>query len=274
MLTAIDKDPWLGVTRASQRAQTRLRLVLESCQPGVLAVSGGIDSRVLWAAATKWGLDLLPVYLSGVQMSKDDLDWAKASRPQGLTILALDLLCHPAVLNNQPKRCYYCKKKMSLALKSLAARLGRPWVLEGSNASDLLTYRPGRQALQELGIKSPLAEARLKKAHIRALARLWGLKRPDQTTSACLLTRLAYGCRVDKGLLRKIDALERRLSSMGLKGFRVRMQKDRTFVLQITPGQAELVAWYWERIAVLFEAGGLLPWQSELTSQLSGYFDH
>ena len=40
-------------------------------------------------------------------------------------------------------------------------------VAEGSNMDDLGDYRPGMQAITELGIKSPLRAAELTKAEIR-----------------------------------------------------------------------------------------------------------
>ena len=41
-------------------------------------------------------------------------------------------------------------------------------LLDGGNVSDAKEYRPGRRALAELEVKSPLAEAGLDKADIRS----------------------------------------------------------------------------------------------------------
>lgn len=47
-------------------------------------------------------------------------------------------------------------------------------MLEGTNADDLKVYRPGIQAVKELGF-SPLAEAGMTKADIRKLASEYGI---------------------------------------------------------------------------------------------------
>ena len=86
-----------------------------------------------------------------------------------LTLLKVDESEEPFVYQNTPERCYYCKKRMFLELKSWAAERGISQVVEGTNADDLSAYRPGIRALKELQVISPLAECGLTKAEIRRL---------------------------------------------------------------------------------------------------------
>lgn len=77
--------------------------------------------------------------------------------------------------------------------------------------------------MQELGILSPFLEASMDKADIRSVAR--GLGLPESVSGkpayACLLTRLEHNRPVTESLLRRVDAAEAFLRSLGLKGCRV-----------------------------------------------------
>ena len=58
---------------------------------------------------------------------------------------------------NPVNRCYLCKKHLFVNLKEMAKSLGAETVMDGTNEDDHHVYRPGIQALKELGIVSPLA---------------------------------------------------------------------------------------------------------------------
>ena len=47
----------------------------------------------------------------------------------------------------------YCKKSMLGVLKTLSDRRGLKFLLEGANADDILDYRPGMKAVEELKVK-------------------------------------------------------------------------------------------------------------------------
>lgn len=145
-------------------------------------------------------------------------------RPAGK--LAFPIL--PALANNPPLRCYLCKHALFSSLAARAAEMGFPLLADGSNLDDLDDYRPGRKALQELGIPSPFLEASMDKADIRRLACRLGL--PESVSGkpayACLLTRLEHNRPVTEVLLRRVDAAESFLRTLGLKGCRVRVHGD------------------------------------------------
>ena len=157
-----------------------------------LAFSGGMDSRFLAHAALLLGYTPTLLHISGPhvdpQETQEAEDWAR-NRSLELHSLELDPLQSPEVASGHPKRCYFCKKALFLRLtKETELPL-----CDGTNLSDLGAYRPGRQALKELNVISPLAEATLSKADIHDLAARTGLDRPFQQPRPCLLTRFPYG---------------------------------------------------------------------------------
>ena len=117
---------------------------------------------------------------------------------------------------------------MFSSLAARAAEMGFPLLADGSNLDDLDDYRPGRKALQELGIPSPFLEASMDKADIRRLACRLGL--PESVSGkpayACLLTRLEHNRPVTEVQQRRVDAAESFLRTLGLKGCRVRAHGD------------------------------------------------
>ena len=245
---------------------------LEALAPGVVAVSGGLDSRVLAALAWGWGLDFTPVHLLGPHVpaaeSQAALDWIRAQdkEPVVLRVNPLDIA---QVAGNDKLRCYHCKRAMFAAVQSQAARLGRANVLEGTQASDAGAYRPGRQALAELGIHSPLADAGLTKPDLRSIARQRGMADPDQSARPCLLTRFEYGLHATTSLLERLGAAEAELAAAGLADFRIRIHADGRTVLQIQPGYAPDKSALLATLATHgFSSASIL-----YTPTVSGYFD-
>ncbi|MGE5405435.1 MAG: ATP-dependent sacrificial sulfur transferase LarE, partial [Candidatus Saccharibacteria bacterium] len=127
------------------------------------------------------------------------------------------------VASNPPDRCYHCKMHKFTQLIQLAKDEDIPWVIEGSNTSDLDDYRPGLRALKALlEVKSPYLDLGITKADIRDMARTLSMNCWDQPSRACLATRVPYGQRLDGDTLTSIDRAESLLQDMGLKNFRVR----------------------------------------------------
>jgi uncharacterized protein len=99
-------------------------------------------------------------------------------------------------------------------------------LVDGSNADDLQDYRPGRRALAELDVRSPLLEAGLEKGEIRELSRRLGLDTWDKPALACLLTRFPHGEKVTVERLAMVERCEDFLRSRGFGLFRVRAHGD------------------------------------------------
>lgn len=201
----------------------RLQYVLADCEPFVIAVSGGLDSRLLAFLAKDMDLDARAVHFSGPHVPNGITAGAVAwLRELGMDfeVLTTDPLALPEVAANARDRCYHCKRQMFMALRGL---VGETMLVDGSNATDLQGYRPGLRALSELAVYSPYADCGVDKDDIRALAAYVGLDHPDQPAAPCLLTRMDYGVAVSAADLARIDALEGACRAAGYEDFRVRM---------------------------------------------------
>jgi uncharacterized protein len=137
-----------------------------------------------------------------------------------------DELSDPSYTANPRNRCYHCKTELWGKLTALAAERGLAAVLDGSNADDARDVRPGMVAARELGVRSPLLEAGLTKADIRALSRELGLPTWDQPSSPCLSSRLPYGLAVTTERLRQVERAESEVRALGFREFRVRHHGD------------------------------------------------
>jgi uncharacterized protein len=113
-------------------------------------------------------------------------------------------------VKNAPDRCYICKKIRFTALAVLARQQGYAWVADGGNIDDLSDYRPGMKALDELKdtVRSPMIEAGLNKADIRALSKELGLPTWNKQSAACLASRIPYGVELTPQRLHMIDKAE------------------------------------------------------------------
>ncbi|MDQ3250095.1 MAG: ATP-dependent sacrificial sulfur transferase LarE, partial [Chloroflexota bacterium] len=127
---------------------------------------------------------------------------------------------------NPTNRCYFCKSELHDQLKIIANKEGWGTVLDGNNISDLGDYRPGMQAAQERGVRSPLIEAEISKPDVRELAHYLGLPVWDKPAMACLSSRVPHGTPITPALLRQIEAAEDVLIDLGFRQFRVRHHNE------------------------------------------------
>lgn len=221
-----------------------------------LAYSGGVDSTFLLAAARAAGCDVLALTACTEALPRRELQLAEAyTRACGIlhTVLEIDAFAVPQFGQNMPDRCYHCKKALFLAMLAKARLAGYPVLAEGSNADDTLDYRPGLAAVAELHVASPLKDAGLCKAEIRALSHRLGLPTWDKPSYACLASRVPYGEAITPGLLTRIDAAEQVLHHCGFPQGRVRCHGS---VARIEVPAAQLQAALQARAALVSGAKG------------------
>lgn len=264
--------------------------VLRALPRMAVAFSGGLDSRFLCHAALLCGCEVLAVHAVGPhippQESEDAVVWAQA---RGLPLLTVDYdpLVLPEVMSNSPMRCYGCKKGLIAVLRNVLAEQGGEsfgrTLCDGTNADDLQAYRPGLKALAEGCVRSPLAEAGLKKSAVREASRICGLDRPEQRARPCLLTRLAYGLEPDAATLRRLAQAEAALAAMrpsGAVGDEVgnaSVSPLGDFRLRLTPApvlQAERLPQPLRKEAErLLAVWGFWPCAFQIGGKISGFYD-
>jgi len=209
-----------------QSKHKKLREILNSFGSLLVAYSGGVDSSLLLKVAHDvLGRNVLAVIARSETYTKEEGQAAiKFAKKLGVKyqIIKTDEFSDEHFLSNPTERCYYCKKELFSKLRDIAKKEGIRYVADGSNVSDLSDYRPGNNASKEFGIKSPLREAGLTKEDIRQLSRELKLPTWNKPSLACLASRIPYGTRITKEILKKIEKGEKYLRSLGLKQVRVR----------------------------------------------------
>jgi pyridinium-3,5-biscarboxylic acid mononucleotide sulfurtransferase len=210
--------------------QDRLLARLETSGPLLVAYSGGVDSAYLaWAAHRALGEKAIAVTADSPSYPRSHRFAAESfAREVGFAhrfvkTLEID---NPDYARNPSDRCYFCKSELFEVLERLRAELGFRAVAYGINADDQGDFRPGHRAAEEHRVLSPLLDAGLDKAEIRALARVAGLACAELPASACLSSRIPYGMEVTPEKLRQIDRAEDALRELGFQQVRVRHHGD------------------------------------------------
>jgi len=210
-----------------------LRGALRGMERAAVAVSGGADSAfLLHVAREELGTERVTALTARSRlMAEEEMASAEAvCRAEGVRQVVVDFepLDVEGFAENPPERCYLCKRALFGALLERCAEEGLGTLAEGTNADDAGEYRPGLRALRELGVRSPLLEAGLKKADVRALSREMGLKTWDKPSLACLATRFPHGDRITAEGLSRVESAERLLRGAmpGLRQARVRVHGD------------------------------------------------
>jgi len=195
----------------------------------LISFSGGTDSALLAFLGGRLLERQLCVILDSPLLSRSELENAEAfaqTHKLELRIIQHSELENPEFCANNRNRCYHCKTGLLGTLSGIMKDEGLKIILEGSNKDDLDDYRPGRKAIQENNVASPLLESGLSKTEIRTISRILGLETWDRPQMACMATRIPYGTPITEELLARIEKAEELVRNLGYRDVRVRYHGD------------------------------------------------
>lgn len=222
------------MTESIEKKEARLLDYIRQYKSVLVAFSGGLDSTmVLWASIKAIGADNVfaatsesASFASGEAEDSKKFAVEVGLNPKRHIFLTTDELDNPDYQKNPTNRCYFCKSELFSKLKTVAEKYKLDIIFDGSNASDVGDFRPGREAAKELDIASPLLEADLSKEELRELARTYNLSFSEKPAAACLASRFPYGTEITLDKLNQIDRAEAAVRRLGFQGFRVRYHNE------------------------------------------------
>lgn len=209
----MSEAPELTALRARVRAYTSV----------LIGYSGGVDSALL-AVVLRQELGRERMLAAIGRSASYPLAQWQAARDIAarFDIPLLELETHelddPRYLANPTNRCFFCKTELWSRLVPEAQARGFGVVCDGTNADDLHEHRPGYAAGRAAGIRSPLAEAGMTKAQVRAAARALELPNWDAPAAPCLSSRVQYGVPVTARRLAQVEQAEAYVRELGVTG--------------------------------------------------------
>lgn len=215
-------------------------------ESALIGFSGGVDSTYLAIVAHEALGTERALAVIGRSASYPAVQWETARNVAarfGVTVLEVDTdeMNDPRYAANPTNRCYFCKSELWTRLRPIAEARGLTVVVDGTNADDLGDHRPGKQAAEERGVRSPLAELGFTKADIRALSRAREIPTWAQPSSPCLSSRLPYGTAVTPERLKMVELAEAGVRALGVTGdLRVRHFGE---TARVELGREQLAFW-------------------------------
>jgi pyridinium-3,5-biscarboxylic acid mononucleotide sulfurtransferase len=209
----------------------KLKSILNNLGNVVIAYSGGVDSTFLLKVAVDiLGKENVKAILA-ISPTFPSREYDKALETAAriginVNVIQTKEIDDPKFSNNPSDRCYFCKNELFTRIAEKIKSEQFSNIIDGSNVDDLNDYRPGRKALQEKNIRSPLLEAGLSKKDIRELSKELGLQTWNKDAVACLSSRFPYGESIDLKKLKMVDAAENYLSDLGFTQIRARHEKN------------------------------------------------
>ena len=196
-----------------------------------VAFSGGVDSSLLLKVccqlAQKQHKKIHAVLFDTFLHAKNDIEIAKAVAEECgaiFSILHINELDNPLIQNNPKDRCYQCKKFLFTKLLEFAKQNHCQTIFDGTNEDDMHMHRPGLQAIKELGVISPIANAHITKEQVRILAENMGLSVANRPSNSCLDNRFKYGTILETALNRWYIMI---LFILPIVGFIILHKKDK-----------------------------------------------
>ena len=248
----------------------KLKEYLKSLESVVVAFSSGVDSTFLLKTAHEvLGENVVAVTASSCSFPKRELneavEFCKNEKIKHVIVESEELNIE-GFSHNPINRCYLCKKELFEKIIKIAQENKIKNIVEGSNIDDNGDFRPGLEAVKELGIKSPLRYADLNKNEIRTLSKQLNLPTAEKQSFACLSSRFVYGEEITKEKLYMVDNAEQFLIDLGFHQLRVRIH-GKIARIEVMPFEFEKLFKYREQIVSQFKKIGF----TYITMDLTGY---
>ena len=200
-----------------------LQATIRPYESVLIGYSGGVDSTLV-AVAARAALGRKQTMAAIGRSASYPLDQWQAAKVLAarFDIPLVEIETHELenadYLANPTNRCFFCKSELWTRLGTLALEHGMRVVCDGTNADDVHEHRPGLAAGRMAGVRSPLAEAGLTKADVRAAARALDIPNWDAPAAPCLSSRVQYGVAITPGRLRQVEDGEAYLRVLGVSG--------------------------------------------------------
>lgn len=248
----------------------KLKEYLKSLNTTAIAFSSGVDSTFLLKTAHEvLGEGVIALTAKSSIFPERELDEAiEFCKKEHIEHVILDF--EPLQIEefyvNPANRCYVCKKNLYKQFIKIAREHKIEHILEGSNIDDERDYRPGMQAVRELGIKSPLQTVQLTKDEIRILSQQMNLHAWEKPSYACLASRFVYGEHITEEKLKMVEKAEQLLFESGFKQMRVRIHENIARI-EVMPEEFEKLMQLREKIVSGLKKYGF----NYITMDLTGY---
>ena len=207
-----------------------------------VAYSGGVDSSYLLYEAKRAGAKVTAYFIKSEFQPEFELEDAvrfAVGLKVPLKIITVSVLADEKITSNTPDRCYHCKKRIFSKIIQDAGDDGFEVILDGTNASDDASDRPGMKVLEQYKVLSPLRLCGLTKDEIRRRSKDAGLFTWDKPSYSCLATRIRTGETITLDSLERVEKCERYLMDLGFTDFRVR-SRENTATIQLIKDEFSL----------------------------------
>jgi pyridinium-3,5-biscarboxylic acid mononucleotide sulfurtransferase len=217
----------MPMTIGSNDRLKHLEKMIRGLAPIAVCFSGGMDSSfLLWVCARILSTEQLTAVTfcspaTPAREMKQAVDTAVLYKVRHIIYPGPEIN-NREFLNNDLLRCYYCKRERFNFLSTATNVATQYKILDGSVIDDLRDYRPGRKALDEAGIISPMLEAGISKRDIRTIASGHELHFINFVNESCLATRIKTGQPITTSILATIATGEDNMYRLGFKMVRAR----------------------------------------------------